>query len=86
MHCKLFHFFFVSCKLNKLINGDVGLCACIYTYVYVHRLFFPGLDEIAFVLVLISMGFCPVTLGAINDQSALTRFHGECSFQSKTLN
>lgn len=59
---------------------------CLYTRVYVDRLVFPGLDEITFVLVLISVGFCPVTLGAINDQSALTRFHGGCSFQSKTLN
>lgn len=85
MHCKLFHFF-VCCKLNKSVNGDVGVCACICTHIYIHTLVCPSIDEIAFALVLTSVRFCPVTLGAINCQSALTRLHGECSFQSKTLN
>lgn len=85
MHCKLFHFFVFS-KLNKSVNGDIGMCACICTHIYVHILVCLGLDEIAFALVLTSLGFCPVTLDAIDDQSALTRLRGECSFQSKTLN
>lgn len=85
MNCNLFHFF-VHCKLNKLVNGDVGVCACICIHIYVHTLVCPGIGEIAFALVLTSVSFCLVTLGAISGQSALARLHGECSFQSKTLN
>lgn len=53
---------------------------------YIHTLVCPGIGEIAFALVLTFVDFCPVALGAINGQSALARLHGECSFQSKTLN
>lgn len=38
------------------------MCMPVYAHIYEHTLVCPGVDEIAFALVLTSVGFCPLTL------------------------
>lgn len=90
MHGRLSLFFFCFVFPLSWINQSIQIYFLIYIYlcvcVYIYTLVCPGLYEITFTFVLTAVSFClPVTLNLdpVNDQSALTRPHEECSFQSK---